>query len=198
LVAVSDRVEEALQQSQAEADTPRSQLPHVASLVVLPSANLPKKHQKVTIFSSPNNTSNSTIRNRRTILRERTWTSRFGVLCIRTYTNKYDFCSDQIPESASRQTFTLEETEFRFVPTWGSTGFQLSTSCSSNQWIPASLRSSFIVPDNSKIFELCLNTTCDNTPEVLNAFSQGLASPFDTNSRGETLLHVSTRHSYDV
>jgi hypothetical protein len=197
-VAVSDSVGGALQQSQAETDTRRSQLLHTASLVALPSANPPKKHQEVMIFSSSNNTPNSTIRNRRTILRERTWATKFGVLCIRTYTNKYAFCSDQTPESASRQTYTLEETEFRFVPTWGSIGFQLSTSCSSNRWIPASLRSSFIVPDNSEIFELCLNTRCDNTSEVLNVFSQGRASPFDTNSRGETLLHVSTRHSHDV
>jgi hypothetical protein len=190
-VAVSDSVEGALQKSQAEDDTRCSQLLHTASLVALPSANPPKEHQGVTIFSSLNNTFNSTIRNRRTILRERTWTSRFGILRIRTYTNKYYLSSEKGSDSATRKACTLQESEFRFIPSWGSAGFQLSTSYSSNQWIPSSLRPSFIVPDDSNIFVLCLDTKHDNTLEVLNAFGLGRASPFDTNSRGESLLHVS-------
>jgi hypothetical protein len=182
-----------VQQFRAEAGAPHSPLLHAASSALQSSTNSPREQQELTIFSPPNNAFNPDIRSRRNILSERTWTSRFGILRIRTYSNRHDLSSGQTPKSVSMQTYTLQETEFRFTPSWGSAGFQLSTSYSNNHWIPASLRPSFIVPDSSKIFELCYGKH-DNTSEVLKAFSQGKASPFDTNSRGETLLHVSTRH----
>lgn len=193
-VVVSDGVEESSQQPLAEARSPRSPLPQVTSLVIVPSTKSSEQQQDTTMFAlPPNNTFTSTFRNRRKILRERTWTSRFGVLRIRTYIHIYEVSSGPTPICVSTQTYCLEETEFRFTPSWGSVGFQLSTSYSNNQWIPASLRPSFIVPDSSKIFELCYDRH-DNTSEVLKAFSEGKASPFDTNTRGETLLHVSIGH----
>jgi hypothetical protein len=158
---------------------------------ISPVPTMPALKQGTEAFSCLGELRNCTIRNRRSVARERTWISRFGVLRIRTYTNRYDLCLSTSPDAATT-TYTVQESEFRFMPSWGTSGIQFAISLSNDQWIPASLRPSFIVPDNAKIFELCLDTKRDNTQEILKAFSLRETSPFVTNSRGETLLHVRT------
>jgi hypothetical protein len=156
---------------------------------VISSPTIPAWKQDIEALSHLGDLHNCAIRNRRSVARERIWISRFGVLRIRTYTNRYELCLNTSSD-ATKPTYTVQESEFRFMPSWGMSGIQFATSPSNNHWIPASLRPSFIVPDDSKIFELCRDTKRDNTRNILKAFNLREASPFVTNSRGETLLHV--------
>jgi hypothetical protein len=153
-------------------------------------------NQKIDTHSGPFVISPSKIRSRRFITRERIWRSPFGVLRVRTYINKFEFVPKKRPGTAAEHPYTLQESEFRFVPSWWASGIQIAASYCNNRNIPTSLRQTFIIPDKSRIFRLCLDTRRDNTANVLEAFKQGWASPFDTNTRGESLLHVRIPRSF--
>ena len=85
------------------------------------------------------------------------------------------------------------ETNFTFYPSrclmwWGlNYGFQVIISKDSTSW-KNSLQTFHAVPDNALIFEFCEQ---GNVMAVNSLLAKGQASPWDTNSKGWTPLHVS-------
>lgn len=65
-------------------------------------------------------------------------------------------------------------------------GFHLRTNDTFDMWSLNSIRR---VPDDSPIFQHCIN---GNTQSVKELIHRGMASPFDVDSSGRSLLHVSS------
>jgi hypothetical protein len=75
---------------------------------------------------------------------------------------------------------------FRPVKPISSRGFQFQVRCIQG-FRSYNIRPVHIVPDDALVFEFCREGDLNN---IQRLFSKGLASPFDTNSNGATLLHV--------
>lgn len=103
-------------------------------------------------------------------------------------------------EAANPTTSTLTETNFAFFPArwlvwWGlKYVFRFTMSKDSSVW-KNTLRTFYAVPDNSLVFQFCEK---GNVDAVKTLFASGQASPWDTNSKGWTPLHVSPAFMKDA
>jgi hypothetical protein len=142
----------------------------------------------------------SSMRTRRVVANERTWKLVFGSVQVRTC---FKTCEVLVGKTdgvtcLNLPSFSMCESEYCFIPSWSNLGIKLATSSQQHQWIPTSLRPSFIIPDDARIFKLCMDAERDNTADILATFAQGRASPFDTNTHGQTLLHVSWLMKWNI
>jgi hypothetical protein len=125
--------------------------------------------------------------------------SLFGTIYL--ITNRfyvYDLIISQDGGHSTTNTASEKETQFTFYPArwlmWWGLGYAVHVVHyrEGPSW-KNSLQTFYAVPDNFFIFEICEQRNSMVVNSLLNSVR---ASPWDTNSKGRTPLHVSSKFSY--